>query len=83
MFAAVQIPDSALSKMVPKHLLTLDEVYFSMAGKALVEKLRDIKKLKGKRDGQKLFFCAAHVAEVKARWLNGEYDEELQKLADR
>lgn len=81
MHVAIQIPENSLCRMVPKHILSKDEVVFALGGSVQrVRQLRAIGVLKGKRDGSILAFSAAHVAEVAERYLQGEYDAELEKL---
>lgn len=78
MYAGFQIPEKVLGQMVPKHLMTLDDVIWSFGNREqLVKDLRDIKALKGKRDGQRLVFLSSEVAVVAKEYFEGKYDTQL------
>lgn len=80
MFAALQIPESVLGKVVPKHVLTLQEVEFALGGSQRVKHLRQIGALVGKRDGTSVVFQSSHVAQVSAEFFAGKYDAQLEGL---
>lgn len=80
MYAAIQIPDKVLGRMVPKNGLTLEDVIFSIGSEKVVRQLRDIEALVGKRDGKTLLFDAAEVAVVWREWFEGKYDQQIKRL---
>ena len=75
------ITDKQLERQVPKVALSLEEVYWSYGqSKDLVENLREIGALKGKRNGRRVLFGATEVAVVWAEYLAGKYDSQLERL---
>lgn len=80
MFAGVKIPKGASTRMVPKHALTLEDLYFSLGSEKIVKQLRAVGALRGKVDGQTLLFDAAEVAKVWREYYNGVYDAQIKAL---
>lgn len=79
MFGVLMSNEQA-SRVVPKVALTLDEVEFSIGRKDLVQNLRDLGELNGKRTGRVVLFETTHVEEVARRYFAGAYDEQLEIL---
>lgn len=78
MYAGFQIPEKVMGQMVPKHLMTLEDVVWSFGNREqLVKGLREIGALKGKKDGQRLVFLSSDVAVVAKEYFDGKYDEQL------
>lgn len=81
MMAAVKVSPKDLERQVPKVAMSLEEVYWSFGGaKDLVESLREIGALCGKRAGRRLLFTSADVATVCAEFFAGKYDDQLERV---
>jgi hypothetical protein len=80
MIGGIQLTKKQLERQVPKVALSLDEIYWSFGdSKGLVEALRAIGALKGKRFGTRLMFGADEAKKVWAEYQAGKYDGQLER----
>jgi hypothetical protein len=77
----IALSEKQIERQVPKVALSLEEVYWSFGqSKSLVEALREIGALRGKRHGARVLFGSVDVHRVWAEYLEGKYDGQLDRV---
>lgn len=74
MNTGIQIPETLISRRVPKLGMTTDELYFAFGSHKLVRDLVSKGHLRGKKAGATTLYDANHVQNVWESWNKGEFD---------